>query len=595
MQFRKISRGPSIVRNVFFRSLIVYIMNALTWSVGALVDGAVIGNFLGVDAVAAYGLVWPLTYVYSLVGGILSGGSRNLYTQYAGQGKIKEANQVFSLALLSAMGISLCMTILTWIFLQPITLLLGVGRENELLAPFVCSYLGGFLIGLPFDSGAKVLSGYMGLDSDNRRVIIATAAMTITDIILDLAVVLFLSGGMFLLGLATSIGQIVYFSVLMTHFTRKDRMLRISLKGIHAAGHNFRQMLLNGAPAGITRLSNAFCGIAVNRILCAAAASGVIAAYSVHKSIGSLVGAVYLGVADTVWTLSSIYYGEENTKALDELQTIAFKSGMQLSVGAAVILLLFPQPIASIYIGRSDPQALALASQAIRAFAVSIPLYLMVYLFDDYLIGTQKRLEANIFSFLLECGLIVPVVWVMISVFGTQGAWFATPVTLFLLVLIAFIYTYRWKHGKTLKEKRLLLTPDFGAKEGAELNISADSILEVVGMSRIAGLFCTENGIDSSKAFKVSLCIEEIGTNIIKHGFSDGKSHSIDIRILVKNRELILRVRDDCRPFDLMEQYQIITEQEDSTRNIGIRMIVRSCKSVQYLSTMSTNNLILRI
>ena len=31
------------------------------------------------------------------------------------------------------------------------------------------------------------------------------------------------------------------------------------------------------------------------------------------------------------------------------------------------------------------------------------------------------------------------------------------------------------------------------------------------------------------------------------------------------------------------------------TKNVGIRLVMNSCRDVQYLSTMSTNNLIIRI
>ena len=119
---------------------------------------------------------------------------------------------------------------------------------------------------------------------------------------------------------------------------------------------------------------------------------------------------------------------------------------------------------------------------------------------------------------------------------------------------------------------------------------------EVTGMSRLAGLFCQENGISKKKAYALALCIEELGSNVIKHGFDDGKPHSIDIRMLIKDDELILRIRDDCRPFNLLEQYEILRHQpEDKTRNVGIRMVVESCRDIKYLSTMNTNNLIIRI
>ena len=104
----------------------------------------------------------------------------------------------------------------------------------------------------------------------------------------------------------------------------------------------------------------------------------------------------------------------------------------------------------------------------------------------------------------------------------------------YLMILQVVIYVSHWKHGESFAIKRLLLTSDFGTISGKELAMSADSLLEIEGMSRIVGLFCKENGIDKRKANTIALCIEELGSNIINHGFSDGKHHSIDIRVLVK-------------------------------------------------------------
>ena len=125
----------------------------------------------------------------------------------------------------------------------------------------------------------------------------------------------------------------------------------------------------------------------------------------------------------------------------------------------------------------------------------------------------------------------------------------------------------------------------------------ADNVILVGDPGRVdmVAEFCRENGIDKRKANILSLCIEELGNNIIEHGFSDGKPHSIDMRILIKEEEVILRLRDDCRSFNPVERYKMTIEQEDVTKNIGIRMVMKMCSDVKYLSTMNTNNLIIRI
>lgn len=589
-------REHTVVDTVFKSSWRVYMLNSFTWAIGMLVDGAIIGNFLGVNPVAAYGLVWPLTLVYALIGNVVSGGARSLYTRYAGQGKLPEANRVYSLALLLAVGLSLAAMLLSYAMLSPLAQLLGASGDHALLRPQVCQYLGGLLLSLPFDNGAKVISCFISIDSDDRHVVIATVAMTVTDIVGDLLVVLVFHGGMFLLGFTTALGQLVYFLILSLHFLRPDRMLHFTLKGLTRVGEKIRLILYHGAPVGISHIASAVCGIVVNRILAASASASYLAAYSVHQSMTSLVGACYMGIADTVWTLSSIFYGEEDEKALDELQRTSLRIGLKVTLIAAALLLTFPRLFASIYIGRSDQEALALGVHAVQFFALSLPLYMLAYLFDNYLMGVGQLHASNLFSFFLECAAVLPVVWILVRLLGGSGAWTATPIFLFIMIVNALVYILFWKDGDSFSQKRLLLKSDFGNATGKELSISADTMLEVVGMSRLAGLFCRENGIDAKKANILALCIEELGANIINHGFSDGKPHSIDMRILAKEDGLILRIRDDCRPFNLMERYRMTVAQDgDPTRNIGIRMVVKMSRDVRYLSTLETNNLIIRI
>ena len=574
------TRERSIVEKVFTRSLVVYILNTFTWSVGLLVDGAVIGNLLGVDAVAAYGLVWPLTLAFVLIGNILSGGSRNLYTKLAGQGSVREANHVFTLACLLSFLLSFLLAILAFLFQSPLAAVLGARGGNAALRPLTCAYLSGILLGIPFDNCAKILAGYMGIDSDHKRAVMAAAVMTAANIIGDLFVVMFFGGSLFALGAATSFSQVVYLAVLSTHFLRRERMLRFTLKGLTGAAEKLKIMFLNGLPAGIIRISNCFSGIMVNSILSASASSSFIAAYSVHRSMTSLVGSTYLGVADTIWTLSSIYYGEEDKNALKELQNTALKIGLEITLTVSLILALFSRTVAGIYVGQKNPEALSLAREAVLAYAFSAPLYLLAYGFNNYLMGTGKSRVSNIYSFFLKFGAVVPTVWLMVQLTGGRGAWLATPVTLLIMLAAAFIFIKCWKNGDTFSIRRLLLNEYFAAEDGQELAYSADSPLEVSGMSRIAGLFCCENGIDKRKANILSLCIEELGNNIIEHGFSDGKAHSIDMRLLVKDEELILRLRDDCRSFNPVERYQMTIQQEDVTKNIGIRMVMKMCSDV---------------
>ena len=85
--------------------------------------------------------------------------------------------------------------------------------------------------------------------------------------------------------------------------------------------------------------------------------------------------------------------------------------------------------------------------------------------------------------------------------------------------------------------------------------------------------------------------MEELAGNVIRHGFTDGKNHNIDIRVTHKD-DWLIRIKDDCGCFDPVA---FVEEDPNPDDHYGIRMIMRQAKSVQYMSTLELNNLIIRI
>ena len=89
--------------------------------------------------------------------------------------------------------------------------------------------------------------------------------------------------------------------------------------------------------------------------------------------------------------------------------------------------------------------------------------------------------------------------------------------------------------------------------------------------------------------------MEEMAGNVVSHGFTkDDKEHSVDVRVVHKDGDLILRIKDDCVPFDPGER-QSIVESDDVLKNIGIRMVFKLAKDIQYQNILGLNVLTIRI
>lgn len=142
----------------------------------------------------------------------------------------------------------------------------------------------------------------------------------------------------------------------------------------------------------------------------------------------------------------------------------------------------------------------------------------------------------------------------------------------------------------------MLLPKGFGIPKEDCIERSVNTLEEVIELSEQVVPFCIERGIDKKEANHLALCIEEMAGNVIEHGFADGKSHHLDIRVLVKDGAVVLRLRDDCVKFDLKEKAESWHfDPEHPEKNIGIRMVMRVAKNIAYTNAMNTNNLIITI
>ena len=68
----------------------------------------------------------------------------------------------------------------------------------------------------------------------------------------------------------------------------------------------------------------------------------------------------------------------------------------------------------------------------------------------------------------------------------------------------------------------------------------------------------------------------------------------MDIRILFKGDDKVIRIRDNCVSFDPVE-YLKLHETDDPAAHIGIRMVMKMVKKANYVNSLGLNNLTLTL
>ena len=123
------------------------ILSSIFANLYSTVDGIFVARWINTDALSAINITLPLTYVASALGMMFETGGNALVARKIGEGKLQEAREDFSLLVAVAFTFSVVLTVLSFLFLDPLCYFLG---SDAALLPYCRAYMLPVLVSLPF-------------------------------------------------------------------------------------------------------------------------------------------------------------------------------------------------------------------------------------------------------------------------------------------------------------------------------------------------------------------------------------------------------------------------------------------------------------
>ena len=584
-----IQSDDRLIRTAFRNLFVVSLFGTVAAMLCVLIDAAVTGRFLGTEAVAAAGLLSPVVLFTTMLCSVPGLGLSSVCTRYMGMAKVDRVNQTFSIVFYVTALLSAAVSVILFFAAPSIAGALCKGTEGSQIALHIADYLRGLAPGRVFAAVVFPLNGIMMLDNDKRRVVTAMLATLLSDVVLDLANVLVFHGGMFGMAAATSVSGLIGFAVLMLHFRRKDHVVRFTREGLQLS--DVKDSFLAGFSGSISQIGTVLRGFFFNRLLLAVSGAGAVAALSVANNTFMLLIFVFLAIVTTTSTLSSMFFGEEDEKAIGRTLAVAFRYAIRLSVIITVVLLIFAKPAASVFLARGSEAELELAARFIRVMTLQHCISAINYPFVGCLLGT-KQIRLNIL-FSLAREAIFPLFSVLLlgKLFGIPGfeAGFLLAGILVLLATI-LVSLHSHKHLPRSVKDFVILKQPFETSENEVFEASVKDLREVGLAADEIGRFLLERGADRRTANVFSLFTEEMAGNAIRHGFSGKKGESVDIRLVYGENKKVIRFRDNGKPFDPVTWLQQ-NHPEDPLRGAGIRIVIGMAEDVRYIPALRMNNL----
>lgn len=103
--------------------------------------------------------------------------------------------------------------------------------------------------------------------------------------------------------------------------------------------------------------------------------------------------------------------------------------------------------------------------------------------------------------------------------------------------------------------------------------------------------------LDAGDVADMQISLDEVLSNILKHGFADGRPHRVDVTLSIEPGRLTAEVVDDCAPFDPLAAPAPDLQASLKDRRIGgvgVHFVRHLMSEVAYTRAGERNRLVLR-
>ena len=568
-----------------FRGLwIPAMLSSLGWALSDMADAVVVGQKLGTVGLAAISLILPIYMINCMFAHGFGLGGSVRYSRLLSQGKPQEAADSFHGVFWLALAFSAATAVLGSVFMGPLLALLGTRPADGALYTATKDYLQILVAATPLFYLSNILNYYLRNDGSQRRAGVGSVTGNISDITLNILLVLVLDMGTRGAALSTALGQIITICIYLPGFFSKKHTLRFALPGRRWAAPAL-STLKAGMATSVQYLYQMIFFLVCNNLLIRLGGETAVAVFDVIQNTSYLILYMFEGTGRAMQPILSTYQGERNRQGKRNAVRLGFTAG--LAVGGALIAFveLWPRGMCLLF-GIAGSASEALACTALRLYGAAALFAGINILLCNYYQACENEKPSFLLETLRGAALLIPLTFVCYRL-GLQHFWLlfllteAGSLTVFLLLGIGG----RYKKAE-LPEERIF--------QRTILSNAAD----VMDISRELEAFCEGWGAGMKQQMLATMTVEEIGMAILKHGFQGRTDGYIQLTaIMEENGQLELHLRDGAttfNPFD-METSRASKDGEFDMDSMGVLVIKQRAKDFFYRRYQGFNTLIITI
>ena len=430
--------GTKPVPAMLLKFAVPSIIAMLVSSLYNLVDQVFIGHSVGTLGNAATNIVFPLNTTCTAIGLLLGIGGASAFNLAMGAGDEKKAVGYVgnSFSLLILLGAAL--TLVSELLLAPMLRFFG---SPEDVLPYAVEYTRVVAVGFPFLIGSLGGGHLIRADGSPRYMLVCNLSGAVLNTFLDALFVFGFGWGMTGAALATVIGQILSFG-LVIRYMRRYKTVRLTRECFRPSAASAGRVLSLGTAPFFNQIAMMVVQIVMNKSLryygalseygesIPLACSGIIA------KVGMIFFAIIIGTSQSMQPLVSYNYGARRYDRVLETYRIALTVSGIVSLASFLAFQLFPRQIIGLF-GEGSEAYFRFAARYFRIYMMLVLIDFVQPISSNFFTSIGKPGKGVFLSLTRQILFLLPLCLLLPLFFGIDGLIYAGPVA----DLLAFICT----------------------------------------------------------------------------------------------------------------------------------------------------------
>jgi putative MATE family efflux protein len=446
--------GTESIAKLLFRFSIPAITGMLVNALYNVVDRIFVGQGVNEIALGGLSLVLPLMTIGMAFAMLFGIGAANMISMRLGQGRRKEAENALDHCFFLMIGISLLMTTVGLIFIDPILSMMGAAEGSQAIG-YARDYFRIILFGMVFGLSSFGMSHCTRAQGFPTITMLGMILGAVLNTILDPIFIFVFKWGVEGAAWATIISQFASFVFLFSFITSKKAVVRLNprafkpdfsiIKQIMAFGS--AQFLLQFLMSTVQLINNKSIGWYGAATLQVANGSDIaLSGMNINGSILMLILMPVFGINQGAQPILGYNYGAKNFSRVLRAYLGAIAAASIICIFGFSVIQLFSVQLVRVFVQDGSDILMQFAPRAMRIMMLLLPVAGFQIVSTNFFVVTGRPKISIFLSSLRQCLALIPCIIIFGKIWGLWGLVAAAPVAdgfSFLLTGILIFFEIR--------------------------------------------------------------------------------------------------------------------------------------------------------